>query len=73
MVDEVTAEIAKHDGDIVRIVQAGSENYWYGWSPFTWIITPVVAEIAVDFQPSAESLERNRKKQEAEQAEANSD
>ncbi len=68
MIDEATEEIEKRGGDVVRIVQGGTDNYWYGWSPFTWIITPVVASIDAEYQPSAAELEKNRK----EQAEAES-
>ena len=52
MVGELTSDIAAKDGDIVRIVQGDSENYWYGWSPFTWIVTPVVTTLAADYRPS---------------------
>src|SRR5262245_29292378 len=39
MVDELTEEIQEKGGDDVRIVQGNSENYWYGFSPFTWIVS----------------------------------
>ncbi|MGE0141774.1 MAG: hypothetical protein AB7T19_00655 [Planctomycetota bacterium] len=56
MVDLMTESIADEDGDVVRIVQAGSENYWYGFSPLTWIVTPVVSSIDVEYRPSATEL-----------------
>lgn len=68
MVDGMTANVKEEDGDLVRVVQAGSENYWYGFSPLTWIITPVVSSIDVEFEPSAERLaeiERERAEEEA--------
>tara|TARA_R110002072_G_scaffold228234_9_gene385292 strand:- start:76484 stop:76939 length:456 start_codon:yes stop_codon:yes gene_type:complete len=52
MLDETTAEIAREGGDRVRVIQSGTENYWYGWSPFTWIITPVVTDVALEYEPS---------------------
>ncbi len=52
MVRELTAHLDEEGGDIVRIVQGDTENYWFGWSPFTWIVTPVVATLAAEFQPS---------------------
>lgn len=52
MLDETTAEIAKEGGSRVRVIQSGAENYWYGWSPFTWVITPVVTDVALEYQPS---------------------
>jgi hypothetical protein len=52
MLDETTAEIAKEGGDRVRVIQSGAENYWYGWSPFTWVITPIVTDVALEYEPS---------------------
>ncbi len=57
MIDEATAEIAAAGGSRVRLVQSSSENYWYGWSPFTWIITPIVADLVVEYTPSAAERE----------------
>lgn len=56
MIDEATAEIAKDDGDYVRVIQSSSENYWYGWSPFTWVITPIVTDVALEYRPSEQAL-----------------
>jgi len=56
MVDEVTEEIAEADGDYVRIVQGTSENYWYGFPPFTWIVTPVVTTLTAEYRPGREAL-----------------
>ena len=54
----MTEKIAERGGDRVRIVQGGSENYWYGFPPVTWVLTPVVATIAAEYHPSeAELLE----------------
>ena len=61
MIDEVTAEIAAKGGDRVRLVQTGAENYWYGWSPFTWILTPVVTDVVVEFEPSKEELDKAKR------------
>lgn len=57
MIEEVSGEIAAQGGDRVRLVQTGAENYWYGWSPFTWIVTPVVTEVVIEYEPSAEALQ----------------
>lgn len=63
LVDDVTTEIEARGGDTVRIVQGGTENYWYGWSPFTWIVTPVISSLAIEYEPSAAELEADRKAQ----------
>ncbi|MBK8976905.1 MAG: hypothetical protein IPM29_13380 [Planctomycetes bacterium] len=57
MVDELTAEIAELDGNHIRIVQGDTENYWYGWSPLTWIVTPVVSSLTAEYRPSAREIE----------------
>ena len=54
MIDEVTREIADKKGDHVRVFQTSSENYWYGFPPFTWIVTPVITEVSVEYRPSIE-------------------
>ncbi|MEM9382324.1 MAG: hypothetical protein AAGB93_20390 [Planctomycetota bacterium] len=56
MIDELTEEIAEENGDKVRIIQSSSENYWYGFPPFTWIVTPVVTTVTADYEPTAEEL-----------------
>jgi hypothetical protein len=57
MIDETTAEIAREGGSRVRLVQSGSENYWYGWSPFTWVLTPVVTDVVIEYEPSKVALD----------------
>jgi len=52
MIDVTTAEIAKMESDGVRVIQTSSENYWYGFPPFTWIITPVITEVSMEYNPS---------------------
>jgi len=58
MIDEATAEIAESGGSRVRLVQSSTENYWYGWSPFTWIVTPVIADLVVEYTPSPEERKK---------------
>src|SRR5262249_48695063 len=60
MVDEVTEEIRQKGGDDVRVVQGNTENYWYGWSPLTWIISPVVSTLAAEYHPSPEQFKKDR-------------
>lgn len=58
MLDESSRAIASEGGTRIRVIQSGAENYWYGWSPLTWVVTPVVTDIAVEYEPSAEELDR---------------
>ena len=62
MVDVMSANVAESGGDVVRVVQAGTENYWYGFSPLTWLVTPVVSTIDVEYEPSPAELEEVRAK-----------
>ncbi|MEM7168162.1 MAG: hypothetical protein AAF581_22130 [Planctomycetota bacterium] len=65
LVEDVTRHIEEKGGDGVRIVQADSENYWYGWSPLTWFVSPVVATVAAEYRPSAaEVLEQQQRQAE---------
>ncbi len=69
LVNDVTSYIEEKGGNGIRVVQAGSENYWYGWSPLTWILSPVVANVAVEYQPTpAEVAEQQQLEAEEEQA-----
>jgi len=52
----VTSEIATENGNTVRMVESSVENYWYGFSPFTWIITPVVTTVAAEYEPTAKQI-----------------
>ncbi len=62
LVDDLTNHIHKNGGDGIRIVQTDSENYWYGWSPFTWIVSPVIATVAAEYTPSpAQILEQQQR------------
>ena len=54
MLDETSAEIAERGSDRLRVIQTSSENYWYGLPPFTWILTPVVTQVSVEYEPSAQ-------------------
>jgi hypothetical protein len=60
LIDDVTENIAEENGDRVRIVQADAENYWYGFPPFTWIITPVVCTVAAEYLPEEESYQKDQ-------------
>ena len=67
MIDELTEEISEEDGDKVRIIQSSSENYWYGFPPVTWILTPVITTVAADYEPSDTVLAETRAEQDEEE------
>jgi hypothetical protein len=51
---DLTADIKKEGGNDVRIVEGTSESYFYGWPPFTWIITPVLSTVSAEYTPDPE-------------------
>jgi hypothetical protein len=55
-VQELTRDIAIRGGDRVRIVQGSTENYWYGFPPLTWVLTPVVTTLNAEYVPSESEL-----------------
>lgn len=65
MIDESTAEIARTGSNKVRVYQTTAENYWYGFPPLTWIFTPVITTVSVDYEPSAQELEEIAKERAA--------
>jgi hypothetical protein len=64
MIDETTAEIAEEQGDRVRVIESSAENYWYGFPPLTWVLTPVVTVVTVEYEPDAAALENARQQRE---------
>ena len=61
LVDDLTKEIKAEEGDTVRIVQGTSENYWYGFPPFTWGLTPVISTVAAEYIPGEAALAAEQK------------
>jgi hypothetical protein len=51
MVKDLTESIAAEDGSRVRIVEGKRENYWYGFTPVTWIFTPIKYTVAAEYTP----------------------
>ncbi len=62
MVDDLTSEIAGANGNNVRIVQGANENYWYGFPPFTWILTPVLTTVSAEYKPDQTTYIEDQKK-----------
>lgn len=60
MVDQMTASIADEGGDNVCIIETSTENYWYGFPPFTWILTPVITTVSADYRPTKVVWDKDR-------------
>ena len=54
MVEKLTSHVAEMKGSNARIVQGSSENYWYGFPPATWVVTPIVTTVSAEYTPIQE-------------------
>ena len=68
-IDKLTEQVATENGDNVRMVESMSENYWYGFAPFTWIVTPVITTVSAEYHPSADVLAKDQAEQAAKRKE----
>ena len=68
MVKDLTESIAAEDGSRVRIVNCTRENYWYGFTPITWILTPVKFTVAAEYTPDEEQYIYDQKQIRAKKA-----
>lgn len=58
MIDESTSWIRPEEGCNLRLIETESDNFWHGAPPLTWLITPVVTNITIEYQPTPEALAR---------------
>lgn len=57
---DLTERVKTQGGNDVRIVQGTSESYFYGWPPFTWIVTPVVSTVSAEYKPDPEQFAKDQ-------------
>ena len=55
-INKLTKDIETEQGNVVRMIETSSDNYWYGWPPFTWVLTPVITAVTADYEPSPAEL-----------------
>ena len=67
-IDRLTRDIAAENGNVVRMIETSTENYWYGYPPFSWVLTPVITTVTADYEPSPDVLADDRAKKEKEKA-----
>ena len=67
-IDRLTEDIATEQGDDVRLIETSTANYWYGWPPFTWVVTPVITTVTADYEPSPDQLAKDLAEQEKKKA-----
>jgi len=68
-IDKLTDQVATEKGDNVRMVESSSENYWYGFAPFTWILTPVITTVSAEYHPATDVFAKDRAEEAAKKAE----
>ena len=56
MVGETAEEIADEHGNRVRVIESSVENYWYGVPPLTWLLTPVITTVTMEYEPGVKEL-----------------
>jgi len=56
MIEEATRAIDTDHGDRLRLVETETNNYWYGLPPLSWLFSPVVTSISLEYRPSAMAL-----------------
>jgi hypothetical protein len=64
----LTKEIKEENGNVVRMIQTSTDNYWYGWPPFTWVLTPVITTVTADYEPSPEVFAKDLAEEEKKNA-----
>jgi hypothetical protein len=57
VIEHATAEIAGLGNDHVRVVQTANANYWYAIPPLTWLVSPVMGSVSLEYVPSAKALQ----------------
>jgi len=67
-IDKLTDAVASENGDNIRMIESSSENYWYGFAPFTWVLTPVITTVSAEYHPGAEQLAKDQAAQAAKKA-----
>ena len=57
---DLTADIKQEGGNEVRIVEGTSEAYFYGFPPFTWLVTPVISTVSAEYFPDPEQYKKDQ-------------
>src|SRR5215472_9235876 len=68
-IDKLTKEIEIEQGNVVRMIQSTSDNYWYGYPPFSWVLTPVITTVTADYEPSPAVLAKDLAEEQKQKAE----
>ena len=56
MVDVSTAKIRPEDGSNLKVIETEFYNGWAAVPPFTFLFTPVMTVVTIEYQPTAEAI-----------------
>ena len=56
MIAESTGWILEHEGSRLRVIETEVDNYWYGIPPVSWLITPVMTHVSIEYHPSSQAM-----------------
>lgn len=56
MIDAATARIPADEGSRLRVLETESYNAWYAIPPLTWIVTPVMTSVSIEYRPTEKAL-----------------
>ena len=56
MIDVATARIRPEDGSRLRIVETEVYNGWAAIPPLTWLFTPMMTSVSIEYVPTAQAL-----------------
>jgi hypothetical protein len=51
------------------MIQTSSDNCWYVWPPFSWVLTPVITTVTANYEPSPAELAKDLAEEEKKKAE----
>lgn len=58
MVNDSTAWIGHEEGTHLRLIETETDNFWYGAPPLTWLFTPVMTNMTIEYRPTRAALAR---------------
>ncbi|MFT7537460.1 MAG: hypothetical protein ACI85K_003419 [Hyphomicrobiaceae bacterium] len=58
MIKESTSWIGHEEGTHLRLIETETDNFWYGAPPLTWLFTPIMTNMTIEYRPTQAALAR---------------
>jgi hypothetical protein len=58
MIEDSTEWVRDNDGSHLRLVETDIDNSWYVAPPLSWLVTPVVTSVTIEYRPTPAALAR---------------